>query len=316
AGVVVGHLAGVVAGAAEVAGSDGGVGRRAAAGLLVRLGFTAQGVQQGQLTFPVRQRQHALADTHRVEEGIADFDLGVNQRVADGVNVVLLSHLGPLQAEKRTIMRLVMSVAKPPIEFIYTPRMPKKARRSFLSKSLILKLAVVTLVVMLAGLAWLDARVRNRFDSHQWQLPARVYARPVELYTGRVLSQRHVDQLLSLLRYREQAGAPTPGAYSRSGGNYLIHTRSFHDSAGGEPARQIRLRLADGQISALTSGDGGRLPVARLEPMQIGSIHPGHREDRILVRLADTPPMLHDMLLATEDRQFYAHHGLSFRGLA
>lgn len=213
-------------------------------------------------------------------------------------------------------MRLVMSVAKPPIEFIYTPRMPKKARRSFISKSLILKLAVVALVVMLAGLAWLDARVRSRFDSHQWQLPARVYARPVELYAGRVLSQRHVDQLLSLLRYREQSGAPTPGSYSRSGGTYLIHTRSFRDSDGGEPARQIRLRLADGRISALTRSDGARLPVARLEPMQIGSIHPGHSEDRILVRLADTPPMLHDMLLATEDRQFYEHHGLSFRGLA
>lgn len=194
--------------------------------------------------------------------------------------------------------------------------MSKNARRPLISRRLLWQLALILLVLVMLGVAWLDARVRQRFDSHQWQLPARVYARPVELYSGRVLAERHITQLLALLRYREQAGAPTPGSFSRQGNSYLIHTRAFHDSDGGEPARQIRLQLAGNQISSLSGADGARLPVARLEPMQIGSIHPGHSQDRILVRLGDTPPMLHDMLLAVEDRQFYQHHGLSFRGLA
>ena len=48
-------------------------------------------------------------------------------------------------------------------------------------RRLIWQLALVGLVLGLLGLAWLDARVRQRFDNHQWQLPARVCARPVAL---------------------------------------------------------------------------------------------------------------------------------------
>src|SRR5690606_30135760 len=59
-----------------------------------------------------------------------------------------------------------------------------------------------------------------------------------------------------------------------------------------------------------------KVPVARLEPVQIGSIHPGHQEDRVLVRSDAIPSLLEQMLLAVEDRSFYEHAGISLRGLA
>ena len=194
--------------------------------------------------------------------------------------------------------------------------MPKKASSSFFSRGLLIKATLVFLVLLLVGLAWLDALVRSRFDSHQWQLPARVYARPVELYNGRVLDMAHIDRLVALMRYREEAGAKTPGSWTREGDSLLLHTRGFRDSDGGEQARRIRLRISGGRVAGLANADGGAVSVARLEPMQIGSIHPGHSQDRILVRLEQTPPTLVDMLLAVEDRQFYEHNGVSFRGLA
>ncbi|MCH8542718.1 MAG: penicillin-binding protein 1B [Alcanivorax sp.] len=194
--------------------------------------------------------------------------------------------------------------------------MPKKASSSFFSRGLLIKATLVFLVLLLVGLAWLDALVRSRFDSHQWQLPARVYARPVELYNGRVLDMAHIDRLVALMRYREEAGARTPGSWAREGDSLLLHTRGFRDSDGGEQARRIRLRISGGRVAGLANADGGAVSVARLEPMQIGSIHPGHSQDRILVRLEQTPPTLVDMLLAVEDRQFYEHRGVSFRGLA
>ena len=194
--------------------------------------------------------------------------------------------------------------------------MPKKARSRFLSRSLILKAFLVCLVLLLVGLAWLDAFVRNRFDSHQWQLPARVYARPVELYTGQVLTNDQMNRLLALMRYREDSATSTPGSWTRDGNTVVLHTRGFRDSDGGEPARRLRVQITDGKVARLSRADGGNLPVARLEPLQIGSIHPGHSQDRILVRLNDTPPALMAMLLAVEDRAFYEHHGISLRGLA
>ncbi|MCK5888234.1 MAG: penicillin-binding protein 1B, partial [Alcanivorax sp.] len=74
-------------------------------------------------------------------------------------------------------------------------RQPNRKKRSsgqqrrWFSWSFVGKAALVCLVLGAAGLAYLDALVRERFDAHVWQLPARVYARPVELYEGRVLSR-------------------------------------------------------------------------------------------------------------------------------
>ena len=69
-------------------------------------------------------------------------------------------------------------------------------------------------------------------------------------------------------------------------------------------------------IAGLTDAAGKPLPVARLEPLQIGSIHPGFHEDRVFVSLDQVPPLLIKLLLDTEDRRFYQHHGISLRGLA
>lgn len=175
------------------------------------------------------------------------------------------------------------------------------------------KSLIVMGVLALAGLAYLDALVRERFDSHSWQLPARVYARPVELFEGRALSRDNLLQLMTLMRYRRDVRAASPGSYALQGDSVVIHTRGFSDSDGGEVARRLRLRLSSDQLVSLQGADGR---VARLEPLQIGSIHPRHAEDRVLVRLNDVPPLLVDMLVATEDRGFYDHHGISVRGLA
>ncbi len=50
--------------------------------------------------------------------------------------------------------------------------------------------------------------------------------------------------------------------------------------------------------------------------MQIGSFYPSRKEDRILVKLAEVPPLLIQGLLAMEDRDFYHHHGVSPRAIA
>ncbi|WP_290522992.1 penicillin-binding protein 1B [Alcanivorax sp.] len=189
---------------------------------------------------------------------------------------------------------------------------PVKGRRWF-SWSFVAKVSVVLLVIAAAGLAYLDAMVRQRFDAHAWQLPARVYARPVELYEGRVLSREDMLKLLDLMRYRRDARASTPGSFSAQGNSLLIHTRGFRDSDGGERPKRIRLSLSGGEIRSLQAGGEG---LARLEPLQIGSIHPQHAEDRVLVPLDEVPPLLVDMLIATEDQSFYEHHGISLRGLA
>jgi penicillin-binding protein 1B len=202
-------------------------------------------------------------------------------------------------------------------------RAPKKAAsrqppvRRWWSWRFIGQLSLVLLVVAGVATAFLDAWVQKRFDSHQWQLPARVYARPVELYQGRQLSRDHLTRLLGLMRYRQDGRAAAPGSYALQSSRLLLHTRGFSDSDGGEPARLLSLELRDNRLqSVVDSRQPDKQIVARLEPVQIGSIHPRHHEDRVLVRLDDVPPLFIGMLLATEDRAFHEHHGISLRGLA
>lgn len=190
------------------------------------------------------------------------------------------------------------------------------ARRSWWSWTFIAKLSLVVTVVCVLGVIWLDALVRSRFDSHTWQLPARVYASPVELYAGRQLDRDHLLKLLELMRYRRDGSARAPGSFAVGEHSVLLHTRGFQDSDGGERPRLLRIGLRQGRIERLTDGQGEPVAVARLEPLQIGSIHPQHKEDRVLVRLDEVPPLLVRMLLATEDRSFHEHHGVSLRGLA
>src|SRR3569623_254302 len=79
-------------------------------------------------------------------------------------------------------------------------------------------------------------------------------------------------------------------------------------------ARPLELQF-DGRVLTAMSGmsgmSGAAAPdLARLDPVVIGRIYPAHHEDRILVTLAQVPPLLRDGLIAVEDRHFYTHWGI------
>lgn len=195
------------------------------------------------------------------------------------------------------------------------PRKQSTPRRSWLKRWL-WRLLLLSLLVGVLGTLWLDHVVRERFESHEWVLPARVLSSPESLYVGRQLQAEHLVKLLDLMRYRRVKRVASPGSYHRLGNHFEIYTRGFDDTAGGEPPMHLALTIASGEITHLTNASGQPLAIARLEPLLIGSIHPGTHEVRVYVPLEEIPPLLVELLLATEDRDFYQHIGISFRGIA
>ncbi|MEQ8262103.1 penicillin-binding protein 1B [Pseudohaliea sp.] len=179
----------------------------------------------------------------------------------------------------------------------------------------LLKLAIVLLVLAGVGVVMLDARITATFSDRMWALPAKVYARPLELFVGAPLSAEDLAWELELLGYRPVNSARAPGQYSRNGSVFDIYTRGFAFPSEREPARGVRLVLSGGRVSALVSGSED-VPLMRLDPLQIGGIYPSHGEDRILVRLNDVPETLVAGLLTVEDRRFYEHWGFSITGIA
>ena len=178
---------------------------------------------------------------------------------------------------------------------------------------LLWKLALVGLVVLAGLVIYLDAVVQEKFSGKRWAVPAKVFARPLELYTGRQLSRDDFLIELSALGYRKVSAVNQPGQISVSSGRVDVYTRGFQSFEGSEPAQRLSVRFNGRQVAGLSGSD--EVVMARLEPLMIGGIYPAHNEDRILVRLDQTPPYLVEALVAVEDREYFQHFGVSPKGI-
>ncbi len=178
----------------------------------------------------------------------------------------------------------------------------------------ILLLVAIVLGVLL-GIVYtleLDDKVREQFEGRRWELPARVFARPLDLYEGQQLFADHLEQELKLLNYRSVEKPIETGQYQRQGSKFVINTRGFQFADDKEPARSIKVSVANGKVATLGYTDGKNpLDLMRLEPVLIGNFYPRQNEDRVLVRQQDVPPLLLAGLVAVEDKKFYEHQGVN-----
>lgn len=182
--------------------------------------------------------------------------------------------------------------------------------------------ALVGLVVVAATVAvsvllvQLDQRIRAEFEGRRWSVPARIYARPLELYPGAQLTPRLLERELELLRYQAVAEPREAGTYRVDGARVTVVPRPFTHLEGREHPGPITLTFRADSVRSITRAGGGPpVYLARLDPVQVGSFFPTHGEDRILVRREQVPPFLVMALLAVEDQRFFRHLGLEPRGI-
>ena len=166
----------------------------------------------------------------------------------------------------------------------------------------------------LAFALYLDLRVTGEFEGRRFSLPARIYARPIELHAGSRIPRSSVEEELRALGYRV-GERDEPGWFLPQSNAIELMTRAFVFWDGPQPARRLSVQFESGAVKAVTS-EGKDVPLARLEPLAIGGIYPAGNEDRVLVRLDEVPRHLVQELVAVEDRNFYAHAGFDPRALA
>ena len=184
-----------------------------------------------------------------------------------------------------------------------------------------ISLAIVLLLLMaFVGLGIytirLDNVVRDKFEGKRWEIPAKVFARPLEVFNGAHITKANLAQELKLLNYKKTDVYESPGTYVDKGNKVYIHTRGFDFGDSSEPEQVLEVTLGQSQILDVRSTQQTGTGIARLEPIPVGGIYPRHNEDRVLIQLSSVPQPLIDALIATEDRQFYVHRGVSLRGLA
>jgi len=161
-------------------------------------------------------------------------------------------------------------------------------------------------------LVWLDSQVRARFDDLSWDLPSRLYARPLQLHAGMPMTAQALRLELAAARYARVDDARQSGSYAQNGERFTIARRGFADLDGREPARRLALTLATNQLATLTDADtGAQLDTARLDPARIATVYGVAQEERRVVKLEQLPVLLVAGLQAVEDREFKHHHGIA-----
>jgi len=187
----------------------------------------------------------------------------------------------------------------------------KVKAKSWYAHPTFLKFFMVISLCALAGLIYLDAQIRYKFEGKRWALPAQVYARALEIYDGRALNLNNLEQEFGLLQYRKVERADFPGSYAVRGQQVTIFSREHTLPEGFQGAARFQFNLRDDVVQNLVGIEGETKSLYSLNPFKIGGIYPQTKEERLLVSYEALPVALVQALLVTEDRNFYSHWGLS-----
>ncbi|MEZ0469366.1 penicillin-binding protein 1B [Luteimonas salinilitoris] len=162
---------------------------------------------------------------------------------------------------------------------------------------------------------YLNQQVSRHFGELQWQVPTRVYARPLQLAPGLAMDARTLQVELESAGYREGDGERA-GTWSGGEGKWVIASRGFQDVDGAVAPSRLEVTLSGGRISRLRdAGSDKGVERARLDPARIATLYGQKQEERRLVRIEEVPVLLTDALQAVEDRDFAHHHGVDLSGM-
>ncbi|MDO9518797.1 MAG: penicillin-binding protein 1B [Pseudohongiella sp.] len=191
----------------------------------------------------------------------------------------------------------------------------KQQTKRFLPR-LLLKLFLAATVAVAIWCVFIDIKIRRDFEALQWSLPARIYARPVELYAGAQLNIADLSDTLQRLGYRRSSNISGPGEYSAGDSRVRLWTRGFDFWDGEEPSIYVDVTFLGRRIDSLRGNQNtGELALVRLEPVEIAQINPDTGEDRLPLTLNDVPPDLLNAVVAVEDHRFYSHFGIDPIGI-
>jgi penicillin-binding protein 1B len=175
--------------------------------------------------------------------------------------------------------------------------------------------AALLLGFLIPYMVYLNHQVGERFGKLRWQVPTRVYARPLMLRPGLTLDARTLKTELDAAAYHDGDGQRA-GTYARDGSRWKISSRGYFDVDGRIAPAQLDVTLADGKVSALSDvASHQSLHSARLDPARIATLYGQQQEERRLVRIEEVPELLVTGLQSVEDEDFAHHHGIDVTGM-
>lgn len=174
------------------------------------------------------------------------------------------------------------------------------------------KLSLVILAILLIAGIYLDTVVKKRFDGQLFSLPTVVYSRVLTLSPGQNISLQTVTRELDLLKYQKVRQPQRSGEYSSSSTKIELIRRPFEFQQGPEPDRHVMLYFNDEGLQKIENRTVKKqMGFLQIEPQFLGMLDADDDQQRLFLRREQFPEVMVDALLATEDRDFYQHDGVS-----
>ena len=193
-------------------------------------------------------------------------------------------------------------------------------------RRLVLALLVLVAVAAAIGAAVLsiyvprwNAVVVERFRTHRWSFPSKIYSDSLLIYPGIDLKPVGFFDRLHDLGYVLVDGDPDrKGDYhvDKAGGHVDVYLHDFPAPSMDGAGRPVRLEVSGTVVTRMQDRTTGEeLFTLELDPELLSGLYQGTWEERHLVTLDEVPPLLIRAIIDVEDQHFYEHPGIDFGGI-
>jgi penicillin-binding protein 1B len=165
-----------------------------------------------------------------------------------------------------------------------------------------------------------DVIISERFRTHHWAFPSKIYSDSQLIYPGMDLTAVGFFDRLRDLDYQFCAtGVSRNGDYSvdEHAGTVDVYLRDLPAASAESEPRRVRLIMTGSTVSRMVELDDESKDVfaIELEPALLSGLYQGAWEERHLVTLDEVPPLLLRAIMDVEDQRFYEHHGIDLNGV-
>ncbi len=166
-----------------------------------------------------------------------------------------------------------------------------------------------------------DAMVSERFRTHRWNFPSKIYSDSLLVYPGVDVKAIDLLERLRDLGYQPVHGSPVrKGDYNADDLTHRLdlYLHDFPYPAEDGAGRQVRLDLDHGSTVTRIEDlqNQKELFALEIDPELISGLYQGVWEERRLVTLDEVPALLLRAIIDVEDHRFYAPHGIDVSGVA
>ncbi|HEY9282141.1 MAG TPA: PBP1A family penicillin-binding protein [Pyrinomonadaceae bacterium] len=196
-------------------------------------------------------------------------------------------------------------------------------RRIFRPPVVVLLVLLTTFAVGVLGYYYhiFSQRIDRLVSGEIYTRSSGIYTAPRELRVGSSVSQEDLIARLKRAGYveRAQQAADTRSRYAVAGLTVEIEPgqSAVIDDRQMFPHVRVAFNRGGKGIASITdAATKAKLQSALVEPEQISFVSGGEREKRKVISFEDMPPHLVKAITVTEDRAFFDHYGINFRGIA